>query len=91
MQAQYYCNEMKCHVLLPYRAMQCNTIKFNASAIHAYKTMHTRGTVYQFIKQPRLKKHCDWSNRVHYNSTMHAAYVTRVHYVSTLARNLRQQ
>ena len=26
-----------------------------------------------FIKQPRLNKHCDWSNRVHYNSIMHAA------------------
>ena len=39
------------------------------------------------IKQPRLKKHCDWSNRVHYNSTVHAAYVTRVHQLSTYARN----
>ena len=38
-----------------------------------------------------FKKHCDWSNQVHYNSTMHAAYVTRVHYISTYAPNLRQQ
>ena len=37
------------------------------------------------------KTHSDWSNPVHYNSTMHAAYVTRVHYISTYARNLRQQ
>ena len=30
--------------------------------------------------------HCDWSSRVLYNSTMHAAYVTSVHYNSTYAR-----
>ena len=30
--------------------------------------------------------HWDWSNRALYDSTMHAAYVTRVHYNSTYAR-----
>ena len=51
-------------------------------------------TLYFFFlncKIATFKKNCDWSNRVHYNSIMHAAYVTRVHYISTCARNLRQQ
>ena len=31
--------------------------------------------LWKIIKLPRLKKHCDWSNRVHYNSmaTIHSA------------------
>ena len=38
-----------------------------------------------------FKKHCDWSNRVHLNSIIHAAYVTRVHCRTRYARNLLQQ
>ena len=60
------------------------------SILHIIQSCYVQKTARRnIIKQPRLEKHCDWSNRVHHNSTitqptshaciisqhMHATYV----------------
>ena len=71
----------------------CVSIKIDMMCMNcsSHQSLSPTRRLLLIIKEPRLKKHWDWPNRIHCNSTMHAAYVTRVHYMSTYACNLRQK